>query len=125
MIRRKRKAIAPWKPKFPPTRRELARSALRTERPEVREQTYKADGGKCFWPTCRKPVPLTGAHIHEVVWRSLGGSPTDLEITVTLCGVCHGHIHPRVGGLLKRISGTRSDGFICEEKQRDGSWKEV
>lgn len=125
MIRRRVKAKLPWKPVFPKTRRELARTALRTERPEVREATYDLDHGRCFWPTCQKAVALGAAHIHEVVWRSLGGSPVDTEITVTLCGRCHAHIHPRVGGLLKRITGTRTEGFTCEEKQPDGTWLEV
>ncbi len=125
MIRKRKRKLLPWKPVFPQTRRERAQAALRTERPEVREATYRLDGGKCFWPTCRKPMPIGLAHIHEVVWRSKGGSPTDTEITVTLCGCCHGHIHPRVGGLLKRISGTRTDGFMCEEKQADGTWLAV
>lgn len=115
----------PWKPTFPPTRREVQRAERRALRPGVREKTFDLDRGCCFWPTCRKRLTLEFAHIHEVEWRSKGGDPLDLDITVTLCGVCHGHIHPRVGGLLKRITGTRAEGFRCEAKQPDGTWIEV
>ncbi len=48
-------------------------------------------------------VTLDAAHIHEVVFRSAGGSPTDLANVLTLCGKCHLEMHGRIGGALKKI----------------------
>lgn len=106
------------------TQRELKAAAVRKLRPETRAKAYALDGGRCIWPTCRTRLTLEFAHEHEVLWRGRGGDPTELEIVVTLCPECHSHIHPRVGGLKKKMDGTRTAGFTFFEK-RDNEWVEV
>ena len=83
------------------------------------------DGGRCVFPNCRKEVTLKSAHMHEVVWRSQGGDPLDLDNVVTTCATCHMGIHPKVGGVTKEVTGSRSAGLRFREKRADGSWADV
>jgi len=107
-----------------PTRREQAAADYKTKRPEVRAEAHRLDGGRCVWPTCRRVVSLEFAHEHEVQWRSHGGDPLNLNIVVTTCPRCHQDIHPRVGGVRKKMTGSRTAGFRFYE--RDGEdWREV
>lgn len=108
------------------TRRQVKASRYRKLRPETREAAWMADGMRCIFPTCRRSVSLADAHIHEVVFRSELGDPLDIDNTVTTCGECHGHIHVRVGGKLKRIEGSRASGlrFYQRAHYRD-DWKDV
>ena len=106
------------------TARQRRRTAYRKNRPSVRAQAFCRDGGRCVWPTCRTALTVALAHEHEVVWRGRGGSAVDLTNVVTLCGHCHGGIHPRVGGVVKRL--TRDEhGLHFYERQPDDTWKEM
>ena len=69
-------------------------------RKSCREQRYAIAGGCC--EACGVPLTLdvnsarswiSVAHCHEVVPRSLGGSPTDVENTRNLCPKCHFEAH--------------------------------
>lgn len=106
------------------TKREQKAAQYKKARPEVRAKAFELDHGRCVWPTCRRVLSLEFAHEHEVEWRGRGGDPTALDIVVTVCGTCHGDIHPRVGGLKKRMTGTRATGFTFEEK-RENAWVDV
>lgn len=100
--RKKPKARNPFKPKYETGRqRRLAEYAR--DRPIARQQTWDRDKGRCQFPTCQRYVTLDAAHIHEVTFRSHGGSATDIGNTLTLCGKCHGEMHTKIGGVLKRI----------------------
>lgn len=101
--RRKQKRIRnPFKPKYE-TGRQRRRKAYAVERPLTRQATWERDNGCCQFPTCHRHVTLDAAHIHEVKFRSQGGSATDVNNTITLCGKCHGEMHTKIGGVLKRI----------------------
>lgn len=108
------------------SRRQVKAARYRKLRPETREATWNADGQRCIFPTCQRSVSLADAHIHEIKFRSEFGDPLDIDNTVTTCGECHGHIHVRVGGKLKRIEGSRASGIRFYERAhgRD-EWKEV
>lgn len=124
--RRKKKRIRnPFKPVYQ-TGRERRRAEYRVERPKTREAAWEHDGGRCVFPTCRRFVTLAAAHIHEVIFRSRGGSAIDVNNTVTTCGECHGHVHGRVGGALKRIERTEAGGLRFFERITGKSpWIEV
>lgn len=93
------------------------------------------DGGRCIWPTCRKPLtedpdkassPWSVAHGHELVNRSQGGDPLNVDEVVTVCAACHHDLHVRLGGKRKRIIGdTVPGGLRFEERLRGDVWKEV
>lgn len=122
-----------FKPKSPKTTREKKADKIKRLRPLVRQQAWMLDGQRCVWPTCRCWVSLQAAHEHEVVWRSHGGDPTDLNIVVTTCAQCHHDLHAQVGGYRKRMEGSRRDGFRFWEKHQIGNefgdvgeeWREV
>jgi hypothetical protein len=66
--------------------------------------------------------------MHELIFRSLGGDPTDAAWMVPLCGECHGDIHMRVGGKRKRIEATTEAGALGPLRffERTGDeWYEV
>lgn len=108
------------------TDRQRRHSEYRAERPAVREEAHRLDHGRCVFPTCRRWVSLAEAHIHETVFRSALGDPTDINIAVTTCLECHHHCHVRVGGKLKRIEGSRSEGLRFFARQHGGAeWREV
>jgi hypothetical protein len=108
------------------TDRERRKAEYRKERPDVRAEAHKLDHGRCVFPTCRRAVDLGFAHIHETEFRSAGGDPTDINIAVTTCGECHNECHVRVGGKLKRIEGSRSEGLRFFHRKRGGDeWREV
>ena len=126
MIRKRKRRISnPFKPNYQ-TRRERKRIEYAEQRPIVRQQAWDRDKGRCQFPTCRRYVTLDAAHIHEVKWRGRGGSATDLANTMTLCGCCHEQVHPRVGGVLKRIEATADGGRRFFERETGRSpWIEV
>lgn len=105
ILRRRKKARVrnPFKPKYE-TGRERRRAQYKVERPLARQATWDRDNGCCQFPTCHRHVTLDAAHIHEVRFRSQGGSATDISNTLTLCSKCHGEMHTKIGGVLKRIS---------------------
>lgn len=108
------------------TDRQRRKAEYRKERPEVREEAHRLDGGRCVFPTCRRWVSLADAHIHETTFRSAMGDPTDINIAVTTCWECHNHCHVRVGGKLKRIEGSRSEGLRFFARKHGGDeWREV
>lgn len=122
MIRKRKRARLPWKPDFGPSRRELRAAAYRERRQSVREAAFELDKHRCIF--CHKRLDLDAAHEHEIVWRSKQGDPLDIDNVVTLCAKCHADIHPRVGGLRKRIEGSRSTGIRKFEKVEE-SWQEL
>lgn len=95
--------------------RQKARYAKRQERAQIkrREDAAKAkarrdviatvwqrDGGTCR--ACQKPRlqrwgsycnPALWGHVHEIVFRSLGGDPLNPNACVLVCGECHEAIH--------------------------------
>lgn len=99
------------------TRRQQKRTKYRTKRKGAREAAYARDGARCRWPTCRKQLYLESgdvfslAHAHEINGRAVD-DPTDLSKIVTLCARCHGDLHVRVGGKLKRIEGADANGIL-------------
>lgn len=108
------------------TRREQKTARYRKLRPETREAAWEADSHRCIFPTCRRSLTLSQAHAHEVVFRSKQGDPCDINIVATTCEECHGHIHVRVGGKLKRIEGSRASGFrFYKRAHHRDEWKEV
>ena len=106
------------------TDRQRKAARYRRLRPTVRQRAHDLDGGRCIWPSCRALVSLASAHEHEVQWRSRGGSAVDLENVATTCPACHRDLHGQVGGLKKKMTGTRTAGFQFFEK-REGVWVEV
>lgn len=83
-------------------------------------------GYRCVFPTCRIGLSLDAMHAHEVVFRSAGGSATDDANVVPTCATCHGHIHVRVGGKVKRIERTEAGGLrFFERKNGNSPWIEV
>jgi cytochrome c553 len=59
------------------------------------------------------------------VFRSAQGDPTDVNIAVTTCASCHHDMHVRVGGKLKRIEGSRSEGLRFFYRKHGGEeWRE-
>src|SRR5678815_5721580 len=108
------------------TDRARRHSEYRKERPEVREEAWQLDNCSCVFPTCRRGLLLRDAHIHETEFRSAGGDPTDINIAVTTCGDCHNEMQVRVGGKLKRIEGSRSEGLRFFHRQHGGEeWREI
>lgn len=106
--------------------RQRRKAAYRKERPQVRAEAWELDGRRCIFPSCRRGLLLSDAHIHETDFRSAGGDPTDINIAVTTCEECHGHCHVRVGGKLKRIEGSRSEGLRFFSRPSGGAeWREV
>ena len=108
------------------TDRERRHADYRKERPEVRAEAWQLDNCSCVFPTCRRGLLLKDAHIHETEFRSAGGDPTDINISVTTCRECHHDMHVRVGGKLKRIEGSRSEGLRFFHRKHGGDeWREV
>lgn len=122
MIRKRKRVRLPWKPVHQPSRRERLAAEYPERRKAVREAAFELDKHRCIF--CHKRLDLDAAHEHEIVWRSKQGDPLDIDNVVTLCAKCHGDIHPRVGGLRKRIEGSRSTGIRRFEKV-DDSWQEL
>lgn len=104
--------------------RRAAKARTRKRRLSVRAAAHQLDSGRCVWPTCQRVVSLEFAHAHEIVWRSRGGDPCDLDNVVTLCGATHVDIHPRVGGITKKIEGSRALGLRFFERDGD-TWRRV
>jgi len=108
------------------TDRQRKRSRYREERPGTRQEAWERDNHSCVFPTCLRGLRLEDAHIHETDFRSGGGDPCDINIAVTTCRDCHGDIHVRVGGKLKRIEGSRSEGLRFFHRKHGGDeWREV
>lgn len=65
-------------------------------------------------------------HAHELIFRSAGGDPNDAANVIGLCGLCHGDLHVKVGGKLKRITGLLPEGLrFFERATGSARWKEV
>lgn len=126
MLRRRKKARTsnPFKPHFQ-TRRERKQAEYRELRPAVREHAWERFGYRCIWPTCRRGVTLDSMHAHEVVFRSAGGSATDITNVVPTCSGCHGHLHVRVGGKLKRIDVEGIELVFYERVTGNAPWVKV
>lgn len=108
------------------TDRQRRHAEYRKERPGVREEAWELDNCSCVFPTCGRGLLLRDAHIHETVFRSSQGDPTDIDIAVTTCRDCHNEMHVRVGGKKKRIEGSRSAGLRFYARKRVGDeWREV
>jgi 5-methylcytosine-specific restriction endonuclease McrA len=108
------------------TDRQRRHAEYRKERPEVREEAWELDNCSCVFPGCRRGLLLRDAHIHETIFRSAQGDPTDIDIAVTTCQQCHNDMHVRVGGKLKRIEGSRSEGLRFYQRKHVGDeWREV
>lgn len=131
VIRRRKKTRRPidvFKPTYE-TGRQRRQAQYRAERPEVRRQAWDDAKGRCQWPTCRTFVSLDAMHAHELVFRShrlLGA--LDITNVMCLCGRCHGDLHSKIGGVLKKIldaalglSGAR----FWERKTGKSPWIEV
>ena len=100
----------------------MNRAQRRTEylarRPAVRAAVFQRDRGRCR--ACGVGVRLHGhprvvANMHELVPRSLGGSPLDSKNVITLCPQCHRDTSMRVGGkrlLMTSVSDKGADGII-------------
>jgi 5-methylcytosine-specific restriction endonuclease McrA len=127
MLRRRRRVRSsnPFKPRYA-TRRQRRRETYAKARPVVRERAWQRFGGRCVFPTCRVGLTLDAMHGHEVTFRSAGGDATDLDEVVPACATCHGHIHVRVGGKLKRIT-HREDGGLDFYARPTGNdeWRKV
>lgn len=119
--RKKKRIVNPFKPRYH-TRRERQRAEYRDLRPEVREHAWARYGYRCVWPTCRIGLTLEAMHAHEVVFRSAGGSATDIENVVPLCAKCHGHCHVRIGGKLKRIETEGAEMVFYERANGNAPW---
>ena len=104
--------------------RKAKHARIRRLRPLVKRQAYAKDEARCIWPTCRIYVRFEVAQFHEVLWRGKGGDAADLDNVVTTCAGCHGKIHPRIGGVVKKMEGTRSTGLRFWERHGD-DWTEV
>ncbi len=108
------------------TERQRRKAHYQKARPAIREEAHRLDRERCVFPSCLRWVALDDAHIHETTFRSAGGDPTDIDIAVTTCSECHGHCHVRVGGKLKRIEGSRSEGLrFFARKHAGDEWREV
>jgi 5-methylcytosine-specific restriction endonuclease McrA len=123
MIRkRKVRSSNPFKPRYRRSRRERKRAEYAELRPGVREQAWERYGYRCIWPTCRIGLTLDSMHAHEVVFRSAGGSATDIANVVPTCSKCHGHIHVRLGGKLKRIETEGAQMVFYERVNGNAPW---
>ncbi len=108
------------------TDRQKRHAEYRKERPSVREEAWTRDSNACVFPTCGRGMLLRDAHIHETIFRSAQGDPTDINIAVTTCRDCHHDMHVRVGGKLKRIEGSRSEGLRFFHRKHGGDeWREI
>lgn len=61
------------------------RRALVPLRKRVRLFVLTRDGFRCQYPGCKEPA----VHVHEILSRAQGGSPTDPTNCVSLCRFCH------------------------------------
>jgi hypothetical protein len=105
------------------TRRQSKHARYRRLRKEVREAAWRLDGGRCIFRTCRRGISLAEAHMHEPQGRSID-DPCDVDTVVTLCCLCHLEMHVRLGGIKKRLEGSRSVGFRFYERVNN-KWFEV
>jgi len=80
-------------PKPEPRRKVKARAKRQhaQDRADCRRVVWERDWGRCV--VCRRALTLDEAHIHEVVYRSRGGSDTDPANCVTCCYACHADVH--------------------------------
>ncbi len=74
------------------------------KRVALRVKVIERDQFRCRMEWCRKYVGFLG-HVHEIVYRSRGGSPLDTSNCILLCAMCHAeeHAHRIV------ITGTATD----------------
>lgn len=115
------------------TKRQRAKAAYKTDRPDARAAAFTRDGGRCVFPDCRKAVeldtcdPYRLANGHELLSRAQGGSPTDEHNIVTTCFDCHMAMHTPVGGKTARIDGTTlgARGPLRFYRKRQQTWSEV
>lgn len=85
-------------PKAPKPLRRLARLRPMSKRKRAqmplrkttRQQVIERDRGRCR--CCADPCGEAG-HVHEIVFRSRGGSPVELANCVLLCARCHARVH--------------------------------
>jgi hypothetical protein len=124
MLNRKSMTIPKRIKRHKPVRQKRKSTADTARRNKVRQDAWTLDRERCIWPSCRVWLSLEFAHEHEVEWRSHGGDPLDIDNVVTVCPRCHHDIHPRVGGLRKKMTGTRATGLHFWEK-RGADWVEV
>lgn len=82
-------AIPKPEPRKATKRRETARQ--RVERQATRLAVLQRDGYRCR--ACREAVSIDGAHVHELLYRSRGGSALDPTNCVSLCPRCHELVH--------------------------------
>ena len=66
----------------------------------LRAQVFLRDSSRCTGEgedgeRCNRRVDWDTGHLHHVIPRGRGGSD-EMGNTVTLCGACHGKLHPRV-----------------------------
>lgn len=82
------------------------RASLPTRR-AVRLAVIERDDLRCRMPWCRTYVGHDG-HVHEIVYRSRGGSPLDVDNCILLCPICHAAEHAH----RIEIRGTATDLII-------------
>lgn len=82
-------------PKPEPRARGKARASRQKSmaRAVLRLTVLRRDQYRCR--VCGGHVTVGSGHVHELVFRSQGGSPHQAPNCVTLCPLCHGKVHDR------------------------------
>lgn len=78
------------------------------ERATCRRIVIERDTGRCR--SCGAWVGSAG-HVHEIKFRSQGGSPYDPTNAVLLCAQCHSQIHARLITVIV-MSAEGADGLV-------------
>lgn len=93
-----RKRCAPAKPNRFARKAEARadRRAEKLERDQFRTRIYVLDGGKCrrclrkvYLKVAEAPHELAVGHVHEYLFKSLGGDDLDPLNAILLCSECH------------------------------------
>ncbi len=65
--------------------------AQNREEYQLKQELLEKSGGLCM--LCKQVPDWRGLSKHEIKFRSLGGSPTDRDNVILVCGKCHSKLH--------------------------------
>lgn len=72
------------------------KSIQKREEYKLTQELLEKSGGLCMM--CGQPPDFRGLSKHEIKFRSHGGSPTDINNVILVCGRCHSRFH----GVIER-----------------------
>ena len=85
-----------------------------TIKPSIKRQVLSRDQHRCQAPGCRNTWFL---EIHHIIPRRFGGT-NDLSNLITMCSLCHSHLHEKGGRNIRPPYGESDQAAACQKENQ-------